>query len=256
VHPSQTPTIGMCQLAGLEHVGGYDPMMLRRYTELVNVARGKPASDLVVAMVLARPGPVFDLLGARIWIAPGPRQEPPGWKAVGELSWGVVYENPQALPRAFLVGRSVTPATDAERLKLLADPAFDGRKQVLLEPPAPASTDGPEDVGGTVELAAMAPGYYSLRTDCASDAYLVLSEAHYPGWTVEVDGAPAELLRADHLLQAVKLPAGRHAVVFSYRSRFLRLGFAIAALALLVPLAVAFRRRSVSPSGGRPSPPI
>src|SRR6185436_1785849 len=30
---AQTPAIGKCQIAGLDHIGGFDPMMLRRYAE-------------------------------------------------------------------------------------------------------------------------------------------------------------------------------------------------------------------------------
>lgn len=247
---AQTPTIGMCQLAGLDHVGGYDPMMLRRYTELVNAARGKPISDVVVAMVLARPGPVFDLLGARLWVVPGPRQEPPGWKTIGELPSGFVYENPKALPRAFLVGSAVIPATDAERLRILSDPAFDGSATVVLEPSdgVPLTTHG--TVKGSVKLAKMDEGYYSLRTDCATDAFLVLSEAYFPGWSATVDGAAAPILRADHLLQAVRLKAGAHEVIFAYHSRFLWTGFLLATAGLLIPLLVAGVRRGRGVPGG------
>jgi membrane protein YfhO len=240
----QTPAIGKCQSAGIDHLGGYDSMMLRRYTELCNVARGKPASDLIVAMALARPHPLFDMLGARYWIVPGPRQEPPGWKAVGELPSGIVYENPGAMPRAFLVGRSVNIVADVDRLQFMTSPEFDYRRMVVTERESGGLQDGPDEVKGRVQLANRAEGSYALVTECPTDAYLVLSEAYYPGWSVEVDGVPQELLRANHLLQAVKLPAGRHEVRFSYRSRFLAWGFALAAAGLLVPLAaIAIRKR-------------
>jgi len=243
VTPQQTPAIGMCQLAGIDHLGGYDAMMLRRYTELMNAARGKPVSDIVVAMVHARPGPVFDLMGARYWIVPGPKQEPPGWKAVGELPSGIVYENPQALPRAFLVGRSVVLPSSDERLGFLSGPSFDPRRTVVLESSSQAPLEGPEEVGGTVHLSSEELGAYSLQVDCPVEAVLVLSEAWYPGWAVQVDRAAGDLLRANHLIQAVRLPAGKHQVDFTYRPRFLRLGFSLSALALLVALGIAVVRR-------------
>jgi hypothetical protein len=257
----QTPVIGMCELAGIDHVGGYDPMMLRRYTELCNAARGKPVTDLIVAMVLARPGPVFDMLGARYWIVPGPRQEPPGWKTIGEFRSAYLYENPRALPRAFLVGRSIVVPSPEKRLQVMAAPAFDARRIVVLETEDGALPSGPEHVEGAVQLAGMAPGRYELRVDCATDALLVLAESYYPGWTAEIDGSPAPLLRANHLLQAVRIPPGRHELRFTYQSRYLRLGFALAVAGLVVPLAAAFlwkRRgsglgtsRSRDESGGR-----
>lgn len=243
VTPQQTPAIGMCQLAGIDHLGGYDAMMLRRYTELLNAARGKPVTDVVAAMAYARPGPVFDLMGSRYWIVPGPKEEPPGWRAVGALPSGIVYENPKALPRAFLVGRSVVIEPSDERLRFLSGPSFDPRRVVVLESSLQVPLAGPEVVGGVVQLSSMQPGAYSLQVDCPVEAVLVLSEAWYPGWAVRVDGAPGDLLRANHLLQAVRLPAGKHQVEFSYRPRFLRLGFALAGLALLVPLGIAAVRR-------------
>jgi hypothetical protein len=240
---SQAPEIGKCQLAGLDHVGGYDPLMLHRYTELVNVGRGKPASDLVTVMAYPKPGPVFDLLGARYWIVPGARQEPPGWRTVGQLASGFVYENPRALPRAFLVGRSVRIESAEERLRYLAQPAFEPSRVVVLENGTSGAEEGEDAAPGSVRIEAMGPGQYDLRAESSRDAWLVLTEAWYPGWTVEIDGRAAELHHADHLFQAVRVPSGRHEVRFRYQPRFLASGFWIAAIAALIPVVFLFLRR-------------
>jgi len=70
----------------------------------------------------------------------------------------------------------------------------------------------------------------------------VLSEAYYPGWTATVDGKKTDVLPANHLIQTIRLPAGKHVVHFQYRSRFLGLGFVVAALAALVPVGLLVRR--------------
>ena len=46
---------------------------------------------------------------------------------------------------------------------------------------------------------------------------LVLHDAYYPGWMVEVDGQPARILRANVLFRGVELTEGVHTVVFKYR---------------------------------------
>jgi uncharacterized membrane protein YfhO len=64
----------------------------------------------------------------------------------------------------------------------------------------------------------------------------VLADPWYPQWRVEVDGKPAKLLRVDHALRGVRVPAGRHQVVFTYQDRAMWLG---AALTLATCLALA-----------------
>jgi hypothetical protein len=250
VSSDQEDVIAKCRLAEIDHLGGYDPMMIRQYTELMNVSAGRPPEQLAVLLSALRSGPLTDLLGARYWIVPGAQQEPPGWRAIGAMPPAVVYENPRAAPRAFLVGTAVVRPDAGERLRYLAAPGFDGRRTVVLEEGAP--TEG--DAAGSARLRSSSPGSYVVDVAATADAWLVLSEAYYPGWTVDVDGVEEKLLRADHLIQAVRVPAGRHAVTFHYRSRFLGLGFAIAALGLFIPLGLlALRRRRTPLTSGHSS---
>jgi hypothetical protein len=237
VNAGQTPMIGKCQLAGIDHVGGYDPMMLKRYTELVNTANGHPADEANIAMHQYKPSPIYDLLGARYWILPAADAVPPGWRVAGQLQQGgFVLENPRALPRAFLVSRSVAIESGPDRLRALASPNFDPSRFVVFESGVAETLSDPP---GTATIARRGQGEYEIDADSPGGAFLVLTEAAYPGWTAEVDGAPAEILRANHLVQAVRVPPGRHRVTFSYRSRFLGLGFGIALLTVLLPVGAA-----------------
>lgn len=221
---------GMCRIAGLDHVGGYEPMLLRRYLELMRAAGGVPESRHSVAVLPTRPGPVLDLLGARIWLLPDARPLPPGWRSLGRMGTWTVAENPAALPRAFLAGRSVVLSGEADRLRAMASPSFDPAGVVILE--SGAESAGTGIAPGTVVVKSHKPGSYDLEAVCATEAWLVLTETDYPGWTAEVDGVRTEIRRADHFLQAVRLPPGRHAVRFRFRSGSFRTGLIVAAATL------------------------
>lgn len=79
-------------------------------------------------------------------------------------------------------------------------------------------------------------------TACAAGA-VVLADSWYPGWSVEVDGQPAEALRAWGFLRAVRVGPGEHRISWRYQPASFRLGAAISAMALLGLLGVLMRKR-------------
>lgn len=71
---------------------------------------------------------------------------------------------------------------------------------------------------------------------------LVLTDMAYPGWMVQADGQPAELLVADGFFRAVPLPAGSHRVIFRYRSISFLAGAAVSLAAVLTLLFMGLGR--------------
>jgi hypothetical protein len=78
---------------------------------------------------------------------------------------------------------------------------------------------------------------------------LVLTDLHYPGWRVSVDGEPRALRRANAIFRAVVLEPGEHRVVHRYAPGSLRLGLGAALAASIAGGALlwADRRRSRAP---------
>jgi hypothetical protein len=74
---------------------------------------------------------------------------------------------------------------------------------------------------------------------------LVFNETFDPGWHATIDGGSAEILQANAVLQAVRVPAGRHRVEFCYRPQRLFLGttVSVAGVVTLAAVAAANRRR-------------
>lgn len=182
---------------------------------------------------------LVDMLAVRAWIWEGYKRYRSASSQEPDL-----LNYPDAMTRAWMVNNAVVIESRGERLQLLGRGKWDPRKTVVLEEFPPGAPPVPtEGSAGTARVMSRKPGEYLLEAENGADAFLVLSEAYYPGWSAEVDGAPAEVLPANHLIQAVRLPPGKHLVKFVYRSRFLGVGVAIALLAAFAPVAIELVRR-------------
>jgi uncharacterized membrane protein YfhO len=85
-----------------------------------------------------------------------------------------------------------------------------------------------------------------VEAELATAGLLVLLDGFAPGWRADVDGTPAEVLRANGLFRGVRLGPGRHRVTFTYRPWGVTAGAALSGLGLAVSAIglLALRRRS------------
>ena len=71
---------------------------------------------------------------------------------------------------------------------------------------------------------------------------VVFSEIYYPGWTCTIDGTDTQIARADYVLRAIRIPAGKHTVVMTFDPQTVHITETIAysALAVLALLLIVF----------------
>jgi hypothetical protein len=164
-----------------------------------------------------------------------------------------VYANPRALPRVGVVdAQRVVPSDDAQ-LAAVLEPGFDGRRMVVTPNPLPGlrANPGPGPAGDARIVTYKPERVVVDVTSRRPAAELVLTDLHYPGWKVTLDGEPADLHRVDYLLRGASVPAGRHRVEFRYEPLSWRAGW-ILSLVTLVGLAIVVagvlrRRRTAGP---------
>jgi hypothetical protein len=174
-----------------------------------------------------------------------PRTPMPGLHTVYEDDRVRVDALPNPWPRAWLVHRFAVVSDPMTVLGSLD--RLDYENSVLLEENPGRRPEVPPRAEPFPTIEAYEPSRVVLKLEAASDALLVLSDLYYPGWRAEVDGRPADILRADYLLRAVAVPGGRHTVSFVYEPASFRAGIAATlagalAAALMVSLHVRSRR--------------
>jgi hypothetical protein len=147
----------------------------------------------------------------------------------------VVYQIP-ALPRATVVGayRVVSPA------KAIIDSvglsSENGARMAWLEKD-PGLRLGPVD-GARADITRYGLNDVTIDVTTPGPGLLRLADLWFPGWLATVDGRAVEILKADFLLRAVAVPAGRHRVEFHYRPPAVRQGLTLSLVSLVLVLAL------------------
>lgn len=185
-------------------IGGYHAAKLTRYQDMIERHLGKFLSGQPSEADMN----VLNMLNAK-------------YVVVGENE---VVENPGALGNAWLVDRIVyVDNADAEMAALDSlNPAVtavsDSRFRDVLGTSVPAKM-----AGDTIYETSYAPDRLTYRVKSANGGLAVFSEVYFPwGWEVTVDGADVPLGRVDYLLRAVRVPAGTHDIVMTYRPESVR----------------------------------
>ncbi len=220
---------------GLDNTLGYNPVRLGYYSRATGAQDhvGLPSQRTFSPLFPSYRSLMADLLGLR-FIATGvpietiDKRLPPGsMRLIARTRHGYVYENPQALPRVLFATRALL----ADFEQLLRDgrwPAFDPTRTVLLDRPpdgAPPSTVTTAASGDTADIKATGhvriERYRNTEIEIAVDSprggWVVLNDVWHPWWFAQVDGRPATIQRANVVFRAVKVPAGPHRVVMTFR---------------------------------------
>jgi hypothetical protein len=154
-----------------------------------------------------------------------------------------VFENPHALPRAFVVYRT-RPAPDTPALlATLARDDFDPLVESFVD--AGTTTDGPR--GAPARVVADEEKAVEIDATLAQPGLVVLADAYYPGWRATVDGTPAPIVATNHLFRGVPAPAGPHRVRLEYRPASVALGALASLVGWTAIVALAWGTRSLRP---------
>lgn len=191
------------------------PRWYRQFASLI-----EPQPNLSHVVFDQNRSPFFDLLNARYVMTRAESPPVAGCDLIYTAEGISLYENRSALPRAFFSDRALAARNADEALETLRKLSTETASAVVIESPAG------ELVENDSTLKRAAPPQATIiedkrnsvliETQNETSAMLVLSDNFYPGWRASIDGAPAEIFKANVTMRAVRVPAGRHVVSFVF----------------------------------------
>jgi len=128
-----------------------------------------------------------------------------------------VLPNPDAYGNAWFV-EEIVSANDADS-ELSQTCAANTRRVAVINTTEFQVGSISADSSATIRLADHTPRTMKYESESQADGLAVFSEIWYPGWEATIDGKPAEVLRADYILRALQIPAGKHTIEFTFRPK-------------------------------------
>ena len=194
-------------------IGGYHAAKLRRYQELIE-AHIMPEMMAFQQTAVEHGGqldsidadaiyPVLNMLNMKYALLP--------LKDGGK----VPLKNPYAMGNAWFVKHIKEVDNADDELNSLSD--TDLRTTAIVRK-GELSTEAPGAVGegNLIRLTAYEANALTFESNNTEDGVAVFSDIYYPGWTCTIDGEPTTIHRADYVLRAVAIPAGKHQIEFQF----------------------------------------
>ncbi len=217
-------------------IGGYSPAKLQRYQDLIDnyiipemQQIGKDLTGIkTIEEAQAKFGnyPILNMLNTR-YIVIG-AQNPPlvnhnalgnGWfvnevKVAGNVTEEIAGIGAMDLSRSAVVSKEFEAAVagiPAASVPVSSDTLIAASETSLIKD----SVSSPAEF---IKLTYYSPNELTYEYTALTEKLAVFSEVYYPkGWTAYIDGQPAEIINADFILRALKVPAGTHKVEFRYK---------------------------------------
>ncbi|KAA9331508.1 YfhO family protein [Hymenobacter busanensis] len=211
-------------------IGGYHGAKLRRYQDLIErqISQNNPR--------------IMSMLNARYFIGRDQKTGAP-----------VAQQNPGALGNAWFVS-TIQPVQNPDQ-EMAALSTFDPVTTAIVDvskfPQAKTSYNA---AGSTIRLTHYSPDALSYEANAAQDGFVVFSEIYYAdGWNAYLDGKLVPHVRANYVLRAMPVPAGRHKIDFKFEPKEYQIGntvslvSSIALFAVLIGAVVYAVRRRPAP---------
>jgi hypothetical protein len=197
-------------------IGGYHAAKLQRYQDMID--RYISQGDMNV----------LNMLNTKYFITNDAQGQP------------IPRRNASALGNAWFVENiEIKESADAE-IEAMKD--FDPAQTAFIHKEFQDVVSGFDpSKNGTIQLNSYTPNKLTYQSSSTSDQLALFSEVWYgpnKGWELRIDGEPANLIRANYVLRAAKIPAGEHTIEMEFSPKKYYLGEWISLLTSVLIIAL------------------
>lgn len=187
-------------------IGGYHAVKLRRYQDLFDSCLFNEINEFrrdASGGSVNFPGyGIMNMLNAKYLVYGGGADN--------------VIRNPSALGNAWFVADVTTVKSPTEELQSVC--SIDTRQTAVVDGSKFTVPDFSFDSAATIALLEQTPNYLKYESQSLENGFAVFSEIYYPkGWVAHIDGKETEIIRANYVLRALSIPAGKHTVEFAFK---------------------------------------
>ena len=173
-------------------VGGYSPVKLRRYQDIIDFYLSNRGINMNV----------LNMLNTKYVIVP-------------TENGSTVQQNPDALGNAWFVDSLLWVDSPDDEIHALG--TLNPATMAVVEKTWKENvTVGPVVVGdsASIVMTQYTPGKLTYQSHSDKARVAVFSEVFYKTWRATIDGQPATPIRVNYILRGLEVPAGQHEVVF------------------------------------------
>ncbi len=201
-------------------IGGYHPAKLGIY------------DDLITYQLSGQPNPsVLNMLNTKYII----QEDQTGKKTIA-------YPNMQALGNCWFVKGVKFVNGAAEEMKALDN--FDSKDTAVIDNSFKTAVNGfvPADSSATIRQTAFDNMDIKYESNSSAANLAVFSEIYYPDWNAYVDGKQTPVAKANYVLRALLVPAGKHSIEFKFEPKVYNISNTISLIStwFLVLLLIGF----------------
>lgn len=210
-------------------IGGYHGAKIRRYQDLYDSCLFRETQQLIEDVQ----GGKLDFTGYGII----------NMLNVKYLTYGPdrnnIIPNPESNGSAWFVKEIVKVNSPTEELAKICE--VNTKTQAVLDVSKFDSPAISYDSGSSVVLQEALPNRMKYESQSEVEGLVVFSEIFYPkGWSATIDGNEVPILRADYVLRALHVPAGKHTIEFIFKPAAYTVGNKITSASSWLLLIVVF----------------